>query len=178
VNIFSLWAGWPDWASCRLFGNLFTLGRLWKLQKLVNYFLDYFFRRYKFCINLGKKPCQRGIVVIAYAYKREDLGFESRQGIFKILRTYTLECCCHNLICIVIECTWEKWMLKIFINNLGKKWVGPHFGRFFLKLIWSPCLWSDLRNGRNHNETASCDRKHFAQNYFEMRLPTLQQILI
>jgi hypothetical protein len=24
-------------------------------------------------------------------------------------------------------------------NNFGKKWVGLHFGRFFPKLIWSPC---------------------------------------
>jgi hypothetical protein len=23
---------------------------------------------------------------------------------------------------------------------LAKKWVGPHFGRFLYKLIWSPCL--------------------------------------
>jgi hypothetical protein len=25
-------------------------------------------------------------------------------------------------------------------NNFYKKWVGLHFGRFFHKLIWSPCF--------------------------------------
>jgi hypothetical protein len=25
------------------------------------------------------------------------------------------------------------------LTNLDKKWVGLHFGRFFIKLIWSPC---------------------------------------
>jgi hypothetical protein len=31
-----------------------------------------------------------------------------------------------------------------FMHWLWQKWVGRHFGRFFHKLIWSPCfrVWS------------------------------------
>jgi hypothetical protein len=54
--------------------------------------------------KLSYGPWQRGIVVIASAYRTEDPGFESRQGV-RVLGIYTLQCCCHNLICIVIVCT-------------------------------------------------------------------------
>jgi hypothetical protein len=33
-----------------------------------------------------------------------DPGFESRQGV-RLLGLYTLQCCCHNLECIVIVYT-------------------------------------------------------------------------
>jgi hypothetical protein len=33
---------------------------------------------------------------------------------------------------------------KKFNINFDKKWDGPHFGRFFHKLIWSPCNWKKL----------------------------------
>jgi hypothetical protein len=49
-------------------------------------------------------PWRRGIVVIASAYRIEDPEFKSRQGV-RFLRIYTLQCCCHNLICIVNVCT-------------------------------------------------------------------------
>jgi hypothetical protein len=47
------------------------------------------------------QPWRRGIVVIASAYKTEDPGFDSRHGV-RFLGIYTLQCCCHNLICMVI----------------------------------------------------------------------------
>jgi hypothetical protein len=43
-------------------------------------------------------------VVIASAYRTKDPRFESHQGV-RFLGIYTLQCCCHNLICIVIVCT-------------------------------------------------------------------------
>jgi hypothetical protein len=47
-------------------------------------------------------------LTIAYmAQLNGSPGFESRQGA-SFLGIYTLQCCCHNLICIVIVCTWEK----------------------------------------------------------------------
>jgi hypothetical protein len=30
---------------------------------------------------------------------------------------------------------------KSYVLILTKKWFGLHFGPFFHKLIWSPCLW-------------------------------------
>jgi hypothetical protein len=57
--------------------------------------------------NLFYFPRRCGIVVIATAYRTEDPGFESRQ-VVRFLGFYTLQCCCHNLVCIVIVCTWEK----------------------------------------------------------------------
>jgi hypothetical protein len=49
-------------------------------------------------------PWRSGIVVTAAAYRTEDTRFEPRQGV-RFLGIYTLQCCCHNLICIVIVCT-------------------------------------------------------------------------
>jgi hypothetical protein len=49
-------------------------------------------------------PWRRGIVVIASAYRTEDPWFESRQGV-RFLGLYTLQCCCQNLIFIVIVFT-------------------------------------------------------------------------
>jgi hypothetical protein len=43
------------------------------------------------------------LVVIASAYRTEDPGFESRQGV-RFLVIDTLQCCCHYLIRIVIVC--------------------------------------------------------------------------
>jgi hypothetical protein len=40
-------------------------------------------------------------VVIASSYRTEDPWFESRQGV-RFLGIYTMQCCCHYLICIVI----------------------------------------------------------------------------
>jgi hypothetical protein len=34
------------------------------------------------------------------------------------------------------------WLLFPYVSfsiHFDKKWVGLHFGRFFRKLIWSPC---------------------------------------
>jgi hypothetical protein len=58
------------------------------------------------------KPRQRGIVVIASAYRTEDPGFESRQGV-RFLGFY-IHCSAivKKLICIVIVCIWEKRILK------------------------------------------------------------------
>jgi hypothetical protein len=58
----------------------------------------------KFC----QSPWRRGIVVNASAYRTEDPGFESRQGVrfFRVL--YTFQCCCQNLKCNVIVCVFEK----------------------------------------------------------------------
>jgi hypothetical protein len=50
---------------------------------------------------------RRGIVVTASTAITEDPGFESHQGV-RFLGLYTLQCCCQNLICIVIMCIWEK----------------------------------------------------------------------
>jgi hypothetical protein len=50
---------------------------------------------------------RRGIVVIECAYRTEDPGFESRQGV-RYLGFYALQCCCHYLVCIVIVCTLRK----------------------------------------------------------------------
>jgi hypothetical protein len=57
--------------------------------------------------NLGMLPWRRGIVVIAAAYRTEDPGFEFHQGV-RFLGVYTLQCCCHNLVCIDIVLTWKK----------------------------------------------------------------------
>jgi hypothetical protein len=61
---------------------------------------------YFFC-NKNKKMkwknilhSRHGIVVIASAYRTEDPGFESRQGV-RFLGIYTVQCCCHNLISII-----------------------------------------------------------------------------
>jgi hypothetical protein len=35
------------------------------------------------------------IVVIASASRKEDPGFESRQGVIRFFGIYTLQCCCH-----------------------------------------------------------------------------------
>jgi hypothetical protein len=40
-------------------------------------------------------------------YSTEDLGFESRRSV-TFLGLYTLQCCCQNLICIVIVCACEN----------------------------------------------------------------------
>jgi hypothetical protein len=40
-------------------------------------------------------PWWRGIVVIASAYRTEDPGFVSRQGV-RFLFLYTVQCCCHK----------------------------------------------------------------------------------
>jgi hypothetical protein len=59
----------------------------------------------------------RGFVVIVSTYRTEDPGFESRKGIW-FLGLYTLQCCCQNLICIVIIFTWEnKSFEKIYIHT-------------------------------------------------------------
>jgi hypothetical protein len=58
-----------------------------------------------------EEPWRCGIVVIVSSYRTEDYGFESRQGV-RISGIYTLQCCYHNLMCIVIVCTWEKLMRK------------------------------------------------------------------
>jgi hypothetical protein len=50
---------------------------------------------------------RRGIVVIAFAYRTEDPVFKSRQGV-RFLGIYTVQCSCHNLICIVIVCNLEN----------------------------------------------------------------------
>jgi hypothetical protein len=57
----------------------------------------------KFKVN-DFRPWRRGILVIPSAYRTEDPGFESQQGV-RFLGIYTLQCCNHNLICIVIVCT-------------------------------------------------------------------------
>jgi hypothetical protein len=51
------------------------------------------------------------VVVIESAYRTEDHGFESRQGV-RFLGIYILQCCCHNLICIVI-----LYLQKLIIKN-------------------------------------------------------------
>jgi hypothetical protein len=64
-------------------------------------------------------PWRRGIVVIASAYRTEDIGFESHQGVrFLGLYIHTLLCCCQNLICIcmtVIVFTKKIQTLKKFL---------------------------------------------------------------
>jgi hypothetical protein len=52
-------------------------------------------------------PWRRGIVVIASAYITEDPVFETRHAV-RFLGVLTLQCCCRNLIRIVIVCIWEK----------------------------------------------------------------------
>jgi hypothetical protein len=49
-----------------------------------------------------------GIVAIESASRREVVpGFKSHQGV-RFLGLKTLQCCCQNLMCIVIVCFWEK----------------------------------------------------------------------
>jgi hypothetical protein len=70
--------------------------------------------------NLSLALARRlGIVVIASAYRTEDPGFESRQGV-RFLGIYTLQCSCRSLIFIVIVCTWEKEMLN---KKICRRWV-------------------------------------------------------
>jgi hypothetical protein len=59
------------------------------------------------CMYIKTKNWRRGIVVIASAYRTEDLGLESRQGV-RFLGLNTLQCRCQNLKCIVIVFNWEK----------------------------------------------------------------------
>jgi hypothetical protein len=48
---------------------------------------------------------------------------------------------------IFVKKYWSRAIaLSYFLHQKGwglilKKWVGLHFGRFFNKLIWSPCSW-------------------------------------
>jgi hypothetical protein len=79
-------------------GSMTYLDRYW--SKLVNDFSLRPPRAVRSPLRLKKTkvvfgPWRRGIVVIAFAYKIEDPGFESRQdgGFFGM---YTLQCCCHN----------------------------------------------------------------------------------
>jgi hypothetical protein len=72
-------------------GNLFD-------ANLIGYFEPHHF------FVVERNPRRRGLVVIASAYITEDPEFESRQGM-RFLGMYTLQCCCHNLICIVIVST-------------------------------------------------------------------------
>jgi hypothetical protein len=37
------------------------------------------------------------------------------------------------------------WTDKCIFKNFEKKIVGPHFGRFFHELIWSPWLFTPRR---------------------------------
>jgi hypothetical protein len=61
---------------------------------------------FRVCVKNKSLPSRRRIVVIAFADRTEDPGFESRQGV-RFLGIYTLQWCCHTLIYIVIVCTWE-----------------------------------------------------------------------
>jgi hypothetical protein len=72
-------------------------------------------------------PWRRGMVGIASASSTEDPGFESRQGV-RFLGLYTLQCCCENLICIVIVCIWENKCFKKFFESVfsGGDNVGSH----------------------------------------------------
>jgi hypothetical protein len=83
-------------------------------------------------------PWRRGIVVIASTYRTEDPGFESRQGVRFFLGIYAYLCCCHNLICIVIVCTWEKINDKMYICPLWK--YDMHIPFMFLKM-WKHCIF-------------------------------------
>jgi hypothetical protein len=56
--------------------------------------------------DIALKPWRRSIVVIVSAYKTEQKIPGSNPAMF--LGIYTLQRCCHNFICIVIVCTWEK----------------------------------------------------------------------
>jgi hypothetical protein len=52
-------------------------------------------------------PWRRGIVDITSAYRTEDPGFESCQGV-RLSGIFTLQCCCHKLTCIVILCRYLR----------------------------------------------------------------------
>jgi hypothetical protein len=81
-----------------------------------------------------KRPWRRGIVVITSAYRSEDPGFESRQGV-RFLGIYTLQWCFHNLICIVIVCI----ILEKKINDyfLKANWSFIAHGLCGPRVIWS-----------------------------------------
>jgi hypothetical protein len=62
--------------------------------------------------SFGRPWRRRGIVVIVSAYRTEDPGFESRQCV-RFLGINTLHCCCHNLIRIVIVCTYLRKIIAL-----------------------------------------------------------------
>jgi hypothetical protein len=62
-------------------------------------------------------PWRRSIVVIESAYRTKVPGFESRQGV-RFFGIYTLQCCCHNLIRIVIVMRNNKWLNNMYIHKV------------------------------------------------------------
>jgi hypothetical protein len=71
---------------------------------------------------------------------------------------HTLQCCCQNLICIVIVRNCEKIGSKIFFNQKSK--------RAKISPIWSPCRH---RIRRLYSECASVDKKAIRKNWLSIR---------
>jgi hypothetical protein len=100
--------------------------------------------------RMSISPGCRGIVVIAYAYRTEDPRFVSRQGV-RFLGTYTLRCCCHNLICIVVVCTWDKMKRLNFLMECQSRFSLPNFRHIFwwmpfIKIFQRRGVWRDGKN--------------------------------
>jgi hypothetical protein len=85
-------------------------------------------------------PWRIGKVVIATAYRTEDPGFKSRQGV-RFLGIYTLQCCCHmhchcvywRKKCLYIS---KKFLILIRINHLSWKRKLPR-NVFVLMRTWT-----------------------------------------
>jgi hypothetical protein len=56
---------------------------------------------------LAQNKINSGIVVIAYAYRTEDPGFKSRQGV-RFSGIYTLQCWCQNLVPMYCHCVYLR----------------------------------------------------------------------
>jgi hypothetical protein len=90
-------------------------------------------------LTLNRMPWRRGIVVIASASRTEDPGFESRQGV-RFSGLYTFQCCCRNLICIVIVWIWKKInSSELSFVHTNRQKTDPFFcirPIFFIRLIF------------------------------------------
>jgi hypothetical protein len=96
---------------------------------------------YKF--NIGMYICP--LFALAAWYSGHRVHLQNRRSRVRIpprckvfLGIYAYLCCCHNLICIVIVCTWEKINDKMYICPLWK--YDMHIPFMFLKM-WKHCIF-------------------------------------
>jgi hypothetical protein len=64
---------------------------------------------------------------------------------------------------------------KVYVLILTKKCVGQHFGQFFHKLIWSPCLQA---YGRNQCNAGLLNVDGFISNLQHMDMDNREKIMV
>jgi hypothetical protein len=101
-------------ASFRLLGNCF----LWAFLKVI----DVLF--------------QLQITIITYNSNTDAQGRVTRLGELSPIGQFSLGC---FFITDVANIFGQLFTMEIVMLLVLTKWIGPNFGRFFQKLIWSPC---------------------------------------